>query len=99
MRRCGEYPDYTRSVPVLTLPSHAEHAGGGFFDRRIERGRQAECQHLARVEWIDHAVVPQPRGGVIGAALARILFEDRRLERAFLGGAPRLAGFLQRVAL
>src|SRR3990167_9761284 len=44
---------------------HPEHAELHIRDRRIQRGRQAQRQHAARVGRVDDAVVPQSGGGGI----------------------------------
>ena len=55
---------------------------------RVERRRDGQGQHVARLRRVDHAVVPQARRRVVGVALALVLGQDRRLE-----GVPRrLAG-------
>ena len=54
--------------------------------------REPEREHPPRVERVDDAVVPQPRGRVVRAALALVAFADRRLERLPLAvGSPELA--------
>ena len=61
--------------------SHAEDAELRRRDRRVERRRQRQAEHAARLRRIDDAVVPQPRGGVVRMALRLVLRADRRLER------------------
>src|SRR5690606_28765529 len=60
--------------------SHAEHAEPRRLDRRIERGRDAQSEDAPGVRGIDDAVVPQPRGGIPGAALRLVLLADGCLE-------------------
>src|SRR5690606_31643922 len=55
-------------------------------------------QHAAGVGRVDDAVVPQPRGGVPGAALVFVLLADRSLEGLFLFGRPVAAAGLDAVA-
>src|SRR5262249_28933649 len=59
-------------------PKHTEARRRG--RRRIEPGGERLAEHGAGVGRIDHAVIPQPRGRVMGAALPLILPADRRLE-------------------
>src|SRR5438105_2156464 len=63
--------------------SHAEDAKARLFDRRVERGGDGKAEEATRVHWIDHAVVPEARAGVVGVSLALILLADRVLERFF----------------
>src|SRR3954464_369675 len=75
-----------RRYILLVIASHPEQAELRRLDRRVRRGRQAEPKHQPRVGGIDHAVVPQPRGGVIGIALLLVLRPDRIAEfLLFLG--------------
>ena len=60
---------------------------------------QSRSQHVPRIARRDDAVVPQARRGIEGARLARILFENRRLECGFFIRVPRRAVFFQRVTL
>src|SRR5215813_2525129 len=69
-----------RRYILLFIASHPEQAEFRRLDRRSGRSRQAKPQHEARVGGIDHAVVPQPRGGVIGIALLFVLRADRLAE-------------------
>src|SRR6185437_12769974 len=79
--------------------SHPEHAEPRVLDGRVEGRREAQGEHAARVHRIDHAVVPEAGGGVVGMALALVLLADRRLEGLFLGGRPLPALRLDAVAL
>ena len=68
----------------------------------LQRRRQAQRQHAARVGRVDDAVVPQARGGVVGVALRLVLLADRRLEGFFLLGAstaPPLASMPSRLTV
>ena len=69
--------------------SHPEHAELRRLDRRVQRGGERQRQHARVSRRVDDAVVPQPRGGVVGVALRLVLLADRRLERLLLLGAPR----------
>src|SRR6185369_716660 len=73
-----------RSISMLlmtTLPgSHTEDAEARLLDGRIKSRGQAEAQHPPAVGRRDDAVVPEPRAGVIGMALALILGADGGLE-------------------
>ena len=59
-------------------------------NRCIQRRRQRQSEHIARLRRVDHPVVPQPRGGVIGVAFVLVLLADRGLERFGLLGRPRI---------
>src|SRR4029078_6695000 len=76
--------------------SHPEYAEAGGRNRRVTDDGEAAPEHIARGGGRDHAVVPQPRAGVIGMPLRRILL-------AYLIGARllffRLALILSRVVL
>src|ERR1700735_3691300 len=85
-------------VSVMSLTLHPEQAEFTGFDRRVERGREAEPQHHPRLGRVDHPGIPQPRAGKIGMALGFVLRPDRRLELLFLFGGPGLAGGLEIVA-
>ena len=49
--------------------------------RRVPRGREPERQRPARLERIEHAVVPEARGRVVRRSLALVLVEDRLADR------------------
>src|SRR5262245_58343489 len=81
---------FSKGRPVDT--SHPEDAEAGRLGRRrIEAGGEREAEHRAGVRGVDHAVVPQARGGVIGMALLFVLLADRRLERFVVGRGPASA--------
>src|SRR5690349_11826896 len=80
-----------RRYILLFIASHPEQAELRWLDRRIGCCRQAEPEHQARIGGIDHAVIPQPRGGVIGIALLFVLGADRLAEFLFLFRRPGLA--------
>ena len=58
-----------------------KHAKGRGGDLRVQRGGEPEPQHHARIDRVDHAVVPQACGGEVRAALGLVAVEDRRGER------------------
>ena len=60
---------------------HPEDAEGRLGNRRVQRGRDAEREHAARVERVDDAVVPQARGRVVRVALLLVLRADLRRGR------------------
>src|SRR4029450_8847542 len=65
----------SKGRPVDT--SHPEDTEPGRLGRRrVETGGEREAEHRAGLRGIDHAVVPQPRGGVIGMALLFVLLAD-----------------------
>src|SRR5690606_22528852 len=82
-----------RSALACSLPPeacsrlHPEYAEAGRLDGRVERGGQGQGEHLAGLRRVDHAVVPQPRAGVVGVPLALVLGEDRRLDLRLVLGA------------
>src|SRR3954468_21822639 len=76
----------TRATPSFLSTkstSHPEYAELGFFDRRIEGGRDRKAEEAPRVRRIDHTVVPEPGAGVVGMALLLVLVADRLLELLF----------------
>src|ERR1700743_704378 len=60
-------------------PLHPEDAVAGVVERRVRRGGQGQAQHAASVDGVDDAVVPEPGGRVVGAALGFVLLADRGL--------------------
>src|SRR3712207_5142902 len=87
-----------RGATSCTPISHPEHAERGGLDRRVERGRDAEREHAAGIDRIDHAVVPEPGGGVIRMPLRFVLLADGGLELLFRLGWPILSLRLQTIA-
>src|SRR5690349_15901987 len=77
---------------------HPEHAELALLRRRVLRDRKAEPEHVAGFGGVDDAVVPKPRGRIIGAALMLELREDRRLEPLLVLFRPGLAIGLEIVA-
>src|ERR1700744_6452430 len=75
---------------VRITASHPEHAELGLRDPRVERRREAERQHAARLRRRDDAVVPEPCGRIIRIALGLELIADRLLELRLLLGRPGL---------
>src|SRR4051812_2596731 len=70
---------------VTVVPLHPEDAVAGRFGIALRNGRvgaggEGEPEHLAGLERVDDAVVPQPRGRVVGVALLLVLRADRGLE-------------------
>src|SRR5512133_2213687 len=54
--------------------SHPEDAEGGLaFIGSTRCGCQCQCQHVARIGRVDHAVVPESRAGVEGMPLRFVL--------------------------
>src|SRR5437763_1483785 len=56
--------------------SHPQHAVARRRYRRPQHEREGEPEHVARVDRIDDAVVPQARAPVVGARLLFVLGED-----------------------
>src|SRR6185295_7624520 len=72
----------------LTSESHPEDAEARLRYGLLERQRQPQREAAARVDRVDDAIVPQPRGGVIRIALFFVLLADRRLEGRLFFRAP-----------
>src|SRR5687767_4735508 len=72
-------PPDTDSV-VITLfsatPLHPEDAEPRVAHGRVARRRQAERERIASQRRIEHAVVPQARGGVVRRSFVVILLKD-----------------------
>src|ERR1051326_8968717 len=68
------------------------------LDRRVERGGEAERQHMPCFGGVDDAVIPEAGAGVIGMPLRFVLRADRRLEFVLLLGAPLRAARAHAVA-
>src|SRR5919202_4550037 len=73
-RGSGTTASSLRRVPSGETPrvSHPEDPEGRGGDVGVERGGQAERQHRARVDRVDDAVVPQPRGRVVRVTLGLV---------------------------
>src|SRR5471032_1509614 len=91
LRTSGRFRVTVATLPSMTIfrvsnsmfslsRSHAENAELRVRNFGVQRGRQAQAQHHAGVGRVDHAIVPQARGGVIRVALVFILLLDRLLE-------------------
>src|SRR5215472_3460850 len=72
-----------------TWQLHPEYAEPGLLLWRIHCGRDAETQNHPCVQRIDDAVVPQPGGAVISAALLCVLVERGFHEFLLLGVCHR----------
>src|SRR5438045_5041373 len=83
----------------VTLPLHAEDAEARLLLWSAARHGEREAQHAAGIRGIDDAVVPEPRGGVVGVSLALVLVADRRLEGLLLVLRPGALPGLDAVAL
>src|SRR6185295_5526573 len=75
----------------LTSESHPEDAEARLRNGLFERQRQPQREAAARVDRIDDAIVPQPRGGVIRITLLLVLLADRGLEGRLFFRAPGAA--------
>src|SRR5579885_3805406 len=80
-------------------PLHPKHPEARLRHRRIERRRERQRQHTARLRRRDDAVVPEPRRSVVRIALGFVLIADRRLEFFFLDLGPAAAVRFDIVAL
>src|SRR6516225_12031161 len=78
-----------RIFPNIGL--HPEDPEARWLDRRVQRRRQPQTEHHARIGRIDHTVVPQARARIIWMALRFVLLADRRFELLFLLRWPGLA--------
>src|SRR4051812_33291339 len=87
-----------KSSWVPSSRSHPEDAVAELAQRRVGARRQGQPQHGAGLRGVDHAVVPQAGGGVVGVALVLVLLPDRHLERLLVLGRPFLAARLEPVA-
>src|ERR1700741_4012704 len=83
---------------VWNMRSHPEDAVADGFERRVAGGGQGEPEHRAGVGRVDHAVVPEPRGGVVRVALVLVLGADRVLEPLLVGRRPLVAARFELVA-
>src|SRR3546814_9128362 len=69
--------------------SHPEQAElRPFRYRRVQRSGKGEAKDVAGLGRIDHAVLPQPGGVMIGVALILIFLPDRGLEGIFFLPGP-----------
>src|SRR3989442_799887 len=78
-RETGDSSSSLRPVYVFMEASilHPEDRSAAADDGRVERRREGESHHLARLGRIDDAVVPEVSGGVVGAALLLVLGQHR----------------------
>src|SRR5699024_7016860 len=86
-----------RPVRVIRA-SHPEDAVAGLGQGGAGDDVQGQAQHGAGVGGVDDPVVPEPGGGVVGAALGLVLLDDGALELGLLGLAPGAAAGLDPVA-
>src|ERR1700758_5446425 len=86
----GRFPMYALRPCVASFiaASHPEDAEFRRQDRRVQRRRERQAEYAARLRGIDHAVVPQSRGRVVGVTLRLVLRADGRLERLLFLRAP-----------
>src|SRR5215210_6459886 len=59
---------------------HPKYAESSLFEWGVRGGGEAEGQDHSRVDGVYDAVVPEPRGRVVGVAFILVLFEDRGFE-------------------
>src|SRR5699024_5635281 len=83
---------------AVIAASHPEHAARGGAQRGAGDDVQGQAQHGASAGGFDDPVVPEPGGGVVGAALRLVLLDDGAAERGLLGLAPGAAGRLDPLA-
>src|SRR6202162_4600279 len=69
-------------------PSHPKHPKPRPRNGRVQRCRERQRQHAARLRRRQNPVVPQPRRGVIGIAFRLVLLADRLLEFFLLHPRP-----------
>src|SRR5258705_9458617 len=84
MTRTAISPRLATRTVWKVIASHPEYAVGDRLERGLSDDRQRQPQDGSGVGGIDDPVIPQPGRGVIGIALAFVLFADRRLELLFL---------------
>lgn len=65
---------------VSRSSSHSENTCLGVLNRCIERDSDAETENSSQVLWLDDAIVPQARSGIVGAALRFVICHDSVLE-------------------
>src|SRR4051812_8375315 len=63
-------------VSSVIAGSHPEEAEGGLRQGAAGDDVEGQAQYGAGIRGIDDGVVPQPRGGVVGAALVLVLLPD-----------------------
>src|SRR3989442_642130 len=71
------------ALPVLL---HAEDAVTRLGQGHVGARGEGEAEDRARLQRVDHAVVPEPCGGVVGVALRLVLAADRGPELRLLLG-------------
>src|SRR5579883_2849231 len=69
---------------ILPASSHAKDTIASGFRRNAIGQCKTKPDHVARLRRLDDAVIPEPRCGIVGVALALILAADLALERAQL---------------
>src|SRR5690606_5995990 len=77
-----------RTLWMVMAASHAEHAAVDRGQRRAGDDVEGEAQDGAGLGGVDDAVVPEPGGGVVGAALPVVVLLDRPAELRLVLGAP-----------
>src|SRR4051812_38120549 len=88
----------TNTVSNMSWPLHPEDAVADVLQGGVGAGRERQAEDRAGVLGVDHAVVPEPGGGVVRVTLGLVLLADRGLERLFVLGRPFLAAGLDPVA-
>src|SRR3954449_13129299 len=88
----------TSTVSNMSWPLHPEDAVADVFHGGVCAGGQRQAEDGAGLGGVDHAVVPEPGGGVVRVALRLVLVADGLLERLFVLGRPLLAAGLEAVA-
>src|SRR5258706_1860602 len=86
-------------IRLVRGSSHAQDAEARLLGRCVGGDGKRQAQHAARIGGVDHAVVPEPRAGVVGMALPLVLLANGILEGLFLGFRPAFALGLEAVAL
>src|SRR4051794_16765207 len=66
----------TSTVENTSAPLHPEDAVGDRAEGGVRARRQSQAEHVARLERVDDAVVPQPRRRVVGVPLPLVLLAD-----------------------
>src|SRR5690242_19060261 len=74
--------------------SHPEEPETGLRGRDARGHLQAHREDSSGVDGVDDAVVPQPRGRVVGGALGVELLADRCAEGGLVLGRPLFAALL-----
>src|SRR5687767_1346724 len=85
---------WTRSFCGASIPCrlHPEDAVADVVERRARARAERQAEDVTGVARVDHAVVPQPRGGVVRVALALVLLPQGRADLGLADGLHHRRG-------